>query len=505
MAKDAVNPDWAPFVDELQAFMTWREMSAPTLAAALGMDDEKAAVRVRQWRAGNGRPQFKQLPQIVQALHMNAESRADYEKWKDTRDPALEARRGDGIADWTYLVRKMGLVVETEDVARAADLAITVGKLESRKQLITDDLAAHGLNAGLSNLVREVVGTEEWAIAAWPAVEGPQLALSDGTTLDISLHVADRVDLRRVDGAVIGKDQVWDRFEDALKAARAVPARPVEQRWITQDEVVDVEQRNAVVSSWSIRRLGAPHASSIASPYPNLASVCVTSLTVGSWANDIADHLSRLLGYGFTSTRDAATELHGQRNDASYGEARAHMHDSMLRGAMQKRVWGHFSAAPAGLGQLLGDPAVPSVFTVYLRQPVRDLKKETVRLQNRDEERKRLSGAAPDFDAEQTLEYLKRARAQVDEQIPDPLPSNLIVVELDESAGGGERDPKYLECFTVAASVLATWFSTGRLERNLVESYWSDIERKRSDLLTEGERHTLTLVNYFRNAEKGRI
>jgi len=508
MADPKKSEDWDQFRDELNAFMTWRRMSAPDLAEQLGIGGEGGATRIRQWRSGNGRPSFAQLPQIVRALRMNARSRQQYDDWKETNNPDLEAFRDQEPADWTYLIVKMGLA-DPLDVQRAAELAITVERLEGRRQFLDETLVAQG-QAGLSRLVSEVVATEEWAIAVWPAIEGPVIKRSETETLDLRLHVADRVDFRRIDGSAVSKDLVWDAFEDALKASRAVPAKRDGARWATADKLLNEDDSAAKVSSWSIRRLGAPHPSVVEAAHPRLPSVAVTSLTVGAWGNDVADHLSRLIGYGFTSTRDVATDLYGKRNDVQYGESRARMHGQMLRGSINKRVWGHYSADQEALADLIGDPDVTNVFTVYLSQPKRDFKAEAERLWARQQERQRAGTvtAAEDWiSREDVVLHLTKAHQEIESMLERVTGENLFVKTLSGAKADSTRAGKYRQCLDIAVEVLAMWFERRLVNRTDVEAVWDGIARKPPRLQTDGDRHTLMLAEYFRyveNAEKGR-
>jgi hypothetical protein len=392
----------------------------------------------------------------------------------------------------------MGLALPP-DYEPARKLAVTVSRLEARHQSLLQDLSDYALDAGLTRVVKAVVASEEWAIAVWPAVEGHVFPRSDGTDLDMRFHVADRIDFRRIDGEAISKDDVWDAFEDVLKASRSVPSLPRDQRWITADEG-NMKRRTSVTSSWSIRRLAVPHASTIDMAHPGLASVAVTALTVGAWGNDVADHLSRLLGYGLTTTRDVATDLYGGRSDQEYGEDRASIHDLLLESSLPKDVWGHFSATTSGVASLLGRPDIASTFTVFLDQPESDLEMEADRLQHRNKERRRTGRETTEpFSRASVLDRLRRVQNDVrwmaKERAGAP---NLLVVPLSARPGASTREAKFIECLDVVSAVVRHWLEAGTLTEAQLSAYWRTVEERLSRHRSDGDRQTLKLVEYLR-------
>ena len=496
---------WASFHQELLAFMDWRGVTPAQLAAQIDTGNGPIdPARVRQWRADNGRPDLDELPHIVEALAMNEASRDEFNEWvsnKRPESPGLAERRAAGVADWTYLVTRMGLVPSSSK-KEAVRLATKVATLEGRRQRVSDELAAYSLDLGAAQLVKAVTGNAEWAIAVWPAIEGFTETRADGTVLNARLHVADRVDFRRIDGQPAEKSAVWDAFEDSLKAARAISTTQSSKRWPRAETDTDDS-----VSSWSIRRLAAPHSSAVEHAYSDLHSVAVTSLTVASWANDVADHIARLIGYGFTSSRDVATDLYGPTDPGAFGESRAELHHELLNGAMSKRVWGHFAASQTGLPELLGDPALKKLFTVYLKEHDADLESEARRLKQWEKDRRKDSFWEPTEPlpptVEGTVELLKERRRQVDELVADR-EGSVLVHELQEHRGEGRRKAKYRESFEVATRTVRHWIASGRVPEVALKNYWDKVRRKANAAPTAGLTHALMLIEFFEYEEEGR-
>jgi hypothetical protein len=499
---------WKIFRDELFAFMEWRDFQPADLAKRIAQIAEPIdAGRIRQWRADNGRPQFNELPVIVEALAMNEVSAAHYADWKARGKPAdqpgLAEQRVSGTADWTYLVVRMGMVPSMSR-AEAVRLATKLSTLQSRVQEASEELSLHSLDLGAAQLVKAVTSGAEWAVAIWPAVEGFVDERPDGTKLDARLHVADRVDFRRVDGTPATKAAVWDAFEEQLKAARAIPTLPGGERWPS------AKGDRGSVSNWSIRRLGAPHASEIDYSYANLHSVAVTSLSVGSWANDIADHISRLIGYGFTSSRDIATDLYGLTDPGAFGESRSLIHHDFLRGGlMLKRVWGHFSTNESALPELLGDPIGSKTFTVYLREHDADLEVEARRLVKWDEDRRKDAFASSTESLprgyDEILALLHDRRRAVDILLADLDSDDVLNFDLGEHRGKTRRDGKFRECFEIAAATVHHWTFTERISREELNSYWDKVDRRIVQKPNPGLVHARSIIDYFRETETSRI
>jgi hypothetical protein len=499
---------WENFRDELFAFMEWRDLQPADLAKRIALIANPIdSGRIRQWRAGNGRPQFDELPVIVEALAMNEESAAHYADWKargkPSDQPGLAEQRAFGTPDWTYLVVRMGMV-PSMNRAEGVRLATKLSTLQSRVQKASEELSQHSLDQGAAQLVRAVTASAEWAIAIWPAVEGFVDRRVDGTMLDARLHVADRVDFRRVDGKPATKAAVWDSFEDQLKAARAIATLPGGERWPSS------KGDRASVSNWSIRRLGAPHASEIDYSYPNLHSVAVTSLSVGSWANDVADHISRLIGYGFTSSRDIATDLYGLTDPGAFGESRSLIHRDFLRGGlMLKRVWGHFSTSEMALPELLGGPSGSKTFTVYLKEHDADLEVEARRLVKWEKDRRKDAFASSTeflpHNYDEILTLLHDRRAAVDVLLDDPERENVIKLDLGEHRDEMRREGKFRECFEIAAATVYSWITTERISREELSPYWDKVERRIAQRPSPGLVHARAIIDYFKETEGARI
>jgi len=282
--------------------MAERHVSAPGLAAMLG--NEVYADTVNNWRKGTHPRPLNLLTRISGALGMGG--------------PAL------GEHDPTHLLRAMSLLPEEPDEREVYALAHRVQKLDQKYRRALERSAELGRDIGAARILRAVTETGEWAAAFWPAVEGPP---------DCRMHVADRVDLRRLDNAPVTHQDAWDDpiLHEALRDAYAVPSTRG-PRWSPDDERV---------TRWSISHLGAPISPIRRTQHPGVASINCYAISVESWVNDIANLVALALGYGLSTTRDIAMEVTGIDLASTRPEARRAAHAHFLAAPPLRRVWSH--------------------------------------------------------------------------------------------------------------------------------------------------------------------
>lgn len=318
---------WKAFRDELRKALAEQNMTRAELARHLG--DEVAESTIANWLQGT-KVRIHLLPRIGAALGMGGTDEPGH-------DPA-------------YLFRKMGLLPQ-EDTGGTYAIAYRVQKLEMRLREAIERTAAHGRGIGaLADILQAVRGTREWAVAVWPAVEGPP---------SCRMHVADRLDLRRLDGREISAQDVTadPLLFRALRDGYAIPA--VRQpRWTSADD--------PTVSRWSLMHVGSPSSPFVRSPHPGFQSIFCYATVIDSWVNDVASLLATALGYGLTTTRDLAMEANGSPLTPLWNASKSQAHSYLLQEPPRRRVWSHY-------GPVDGDcpnpfAARPGVSCVWVRE-----------------------------------------------------------------------------------------------------------------------------------------
>ncbi|MBW4818430.1 hypothetical protein [Rhodococcus qingshengii] len=261
------------------------------------------------WKQGKARPPLDLLPKISEALG---------------KDP-------------TFLAQQMGIVPNAEQSLdhivrvqkRLMDLETSLDKL--------DRYVANRRDKAIGKIVAEAARTDRWAVAVWPAREGP-----DG----FEFHVSDRLDFTRVDGEAVTHAalQQEKRLSELLAQAHAVNSPDVRPRWSrpTGDDT-ESEGKGPHVLRLSVPRLTSTFSPGTATPIRKQGSVAVVALTVNSWAMDTAGFLARILNYGFMSSRAIATESTGYRvhRSAAQSKLRSDAHATMLAHPEPRYVWGH--------------------------------------------------------------------------------------------------------------------------------------------------------------------
>lgn len=297
-------------------------LTSAELAYRLGVDEEMVA----NWRRGRSRPALSMLRRIVSEVN---------------RD-----RHCDKVDSFTIrsLLREMGVLEADVKDADLIDKALRLQKLELKLDDARIASALVGRQAGASTIVHSAIESARWSVAVWPAYEGP--------SAEYRLHVADRIDLARIDGsaAELTVEDVWNdpQMKAALRATRAVPSS-TSPRWAGATTLP--------VSQWSILHVGSPRDPLVDSPWPGLGSLCFVSVTLDSWVNDVAALVALAIGYGLSSTRDLAMDVYGLSYGRSRPEHRWVIHERLLASPPSRRVWSHYGPLGGTQGSPFGEGA----------------------------------------------------------------------------------------------------------------------------------------------------
>lgn len=247
-----------------------RPKDAPTpaqVAERLDLLDVYTAEAVRDWRSGRRRPPIELLPELAVIL---------------------------GLAPFAF-AEALGLVGERERRAvEPTDLAmalVRVRELEDRVRRLTEDQAdvLRRTAVGAALLAARAHETKRWAVAVWPAIEGPP---------DCRLHVADRISIRRCDGEPFDHNDLVRDLGSILRRVSAVEVRANFQAGWPRGVDDSSEGR------WSIPLLTGPRPPLPGGLLDSALSIAVVSHTLRAWSSDVAAHIATALGYGLTSTRD---------------------------------------------------------------------------------------------------------------------------------------------------------------------------------------------------------
>lgn len=393
--------------------------------AAQGVD----AADVRNWLRGRGNPRLDLIPEIATVL----------------------AGETDGSPGWDVLAlpKAMGVVPNSEGLV--PELIYSISKLQSRLTKLQQQVGQFGAELGPASVVRRAchlaeAGSAVWAVASWPAVEGPA---------DCRVHVADRLDFRRIDGREATADDVRDNFQDALFGVGAVRGA-ASPRWVETSGAPD-----PFVSQWAIPHLGGPRSSTIRAPWPGMPSVVVVSTTVRSWANDVASHLADALGYGQTSTRDLSMDLTGYRRGSRADVERDSIQQWLMRRPQSKRVWSHWSVREA-----LPDPEESTdVVVVVLREDDTLLRRESQSSEEHEE-----------------LTVLRTARDALLIQADKYSKRVVLDVALPTGTTSEVRDSRFEQALTCALTTLEVSLREGWLDGAALASFWArEAERRPSE------------------------
>lgn len=306
-------------------------LSSKALAARLTVatGSEVAAETVSNWRRGRSRPPLTLLGHIVKSLN-------------DDRS------RQDASAGFSLygLLQEMGILDDDVEASQLFDRAYRLDKLNTKLEAANDAFASIGRRVGAAAIVRAILDSDQWAVAVWPAYEGPDPSCR--------MHVADRVDIRRIGGARNSEndyDDVWSdlTIKNVLRSTHAVRS-PVGVRWTPQP--------TPGVSTWSISHVGSPRAPVVTAPWDGLRALCVLATTRGSWVNDVASLLGLGLGYGLTTTANLAMTMTGRTPGSTSDHDRLLSHEGLLRHLPRRRVWSHWGM-PSESSEMFGDTGLP--------------------------------------------------------------------------------------------------------------------------------------------------
>ena len=428
------DPSWKAFREELARQLKAAGLSSATLAKHLGIEPEQA----RLWLYGRQRPPLKKLPDIAKAL---------------------------GLSEQHFPVR-MGILSRAHEPGNALDLAIRVQDLEHERQHLLERLTAQGEEIGAALVVREAV-ERGWAVAVWPAYEGPS---------ELRLHVADRLTFHQTVGPHAARDPLPD-LEPALQRVGAVRRYPKRTPgWIAADK--DSSHH------YSINRFAAPHAPRRDTPLARVAAIGVYSLTATAWATDVAAHIAQALGFGLTSTRSLATTAYGLASTDEVGLLhRLEMLRYLLARPQQRYVWHHFGLVHAGgplnspLAHAVQSGLAPDVVIVRLRETDQLLKEDINTNRGR-------SRASP------TLSSLKSIRTVEDTVVRD----NANFISIDVDSVGARDGPGGPLVAGREACFLRSMLISGRVLSALLDAKW----------ITRDELQDVPFVEWL-NAHNGRL
>lgn len=304
MGNDGKNDQtqWLRFVQIMQA----SRKSPAELLRHPGAPTDLRSHDISQFKQVMGkRPKFNQLPWLSMALG---------------KDP-------------NYLARELGMAPQSTDDLISERVTAIRHLEELQEQSLAIEQVIHRKSSDvLAAIVARANETGHWAVAVWPAVEGPE---------DCKLHVSDRIDFIRSDGLPSNAEDLWDEMGDILTRSNAIRARP-QPRWSKNPQLG---------LSWSIQTALDTTTPTLATPYPNLRSVSVVSQTVAAWGSNTASNIAVILGYGLDSSRAMKVRIYGgARNgrpmDQSIGEdvpaIRAQIHGNHLQEPKSRFVWCHF-------------------------------------------------------------------------------------------------------------------------------------------------------------------
>ena len=307
---------WQKFSRLLNEHMKDARISSRDLAIEAGLTETGESV-VSNWRRGRSAPPLSMLGGIVDGLNR------------------LLATVGHPQLTMADVLKRMDILVgaphgqldlESIDEKLVAK-AFRLQKLELKIEEANSAAAEFGRNGGTAAVVRAAVKTGNWAVAVWPAWEGPNS--------DDLIHVADRIDIMRVPSSRerLTAEEVWrdPEMKAALRAARAIRGT-VSPR--------SADGIKVPVSSWAIVHLGSPRDALLPDRWPGLpGSICFIATTLNSWANDVAAIVALQIGYGLTSVRDLVMEIEGV--DTRDLRANLRVHDQLVHRPPQRRVWSY--------------------------------------------------------------------------------------------------------------------------------------------------------------------
>jgi hypothetical protein len=312
------NDPWSSFAVALKREMTRTSTSSHVLAGRLRkIDSSVTDESVANWRRKRARPSLELLGPIVDAL--NVERRT-----KPGEDPF----------SLLHLLQEMKVIPKTSDNPRLFDPAYRLLKMQLKQQDAEDAFSDLGRQAGAARVVQAAVKSSKWAVSVWPLYEGPDSSSR--------IHVADRIDIHRLepDERAVD-DSVWSfpAMKNALRATNAMPSEHHDDhRWpnLTPTET----------SKWAISHVTSSREPIVSSAWSGLRGVALVSTTGKGWVNEIASLVATGLGYGLITTSQLAMTAFGRRPNEIRLLDLYTFHEGLLDRPPHRRVWSHWGVPP---------------------------------------------------------------------------------------------------------------------------------------------------------------
>ena len=320
------DPAWEAFAASLRRRLGSARGTHTSLAQRLGMQPTELA----DWLRLRSRPALRDLSKVARALGITT---------------------GELLAD-------MGILEEPTRADDATRLSLLVLELRQR---LAEQAGAGQSNAAVGDLVRTALQTGRWAVAVWPALEGPA---------DVRVHSSDRLSFRQLSPTKADRANALQvLLADIGAELSRLPA---------------VEYFPEVTPGWPSRRHDdelhfallhhtAPRPPSRMTMAGALDGVLVCAMTRRSWAHNVASLIAQSYGYGFTST-DRLVDVHYGRLEDPWlrVERREEFFGEMLRNPPERYTWTHFAPGvpehPDPLVEALERRPAPGCAVVYLRE-----------------------------------------------------------------------------------------------------------------------------------------
>lgn len=317
-------------------------MSAPAVADALIRFDRTVDEnKVRSWRHGRTRVPLHLAQPLARLLAMT----------DGASDPQVVDEFG---YDPMVMIRLLGLSPNDPEADRllshridwpqdpterdVVDRLRVLERLELEVAANEQMLAVSEHDSAAQLVLAAVTRSAKYGVAFWPVHAGPSEEPRH------RLHVSDRVDIRRLDGACTSETEVWDDLGDALARARAQPSSSY-PRWPGVDGSLVPDPH---LSMWNLRRLDVPRRPRVVGGHPGFPAIAFSATVSSSWVGNLAGLVAMVLGYGVSSTADLGRSLGNQSGYKAATEERLLVHSELLRNPGDRRVWFHASKADPG-------------------------------------------------------------------------------------------------------------------------------------------------------------
>ena len=320
------DPAWEAFAASLRRRLGPTRGSHTSLAQRLGMQPTELA----DWLRLRSRPALRDLGRVARALGISTDE----------------------------LLADMGILdppVEPDDPTRLSLLVLEL------RQRLAEQAGAGQSTAAASDLARAALQTGRWAVAHWPAFEGPA---------DVRIHSSDRLSFRLLPPAKAEPSDAYQLLlEDIGSDLSRMPAVEYHPR-VTPGWPSD---RHDDELHFSILHHTAPRRPRRVTAAGALNCLLVCSLTRRAWAHNVASLIAQSISYGFAST-DRLVDVHyGRLEDLWLRIGRREQFlGEMLRNPPERYVWTHFAPGVAGrpdpLAEGQGLKPASGCAVVYLRE-----------------------------------------------------------------------------------------------------------------------------------------